>query len=51
MTLSRKQLVAVEATPYYPVVSRCVRRSYLCNIDAHSSKNYDLFLLLQNRHT
>jgi hypothetical protein len=48
MTLPRKQLVAVEDTPYYPIVSRCVRRSYLCGIDAHSGKNYDLFLLLDN---
>jgi hypothetical protein len=48
MTLPRKQLVAVEDTPYYPVVSRCVRRSYLCGIDAHSGKNYDLFLHLDN---
>jgi hypothetical protein len=48
MTLPRKQLVAVEDTPYYHVVSRCVRRSYLCGIDAHSGKNYDLFLLLDN---
>jgi hypothetical protein len=46
MTLPRKQLVAVENTPYYPVVSRCVRRSYLCGIDAYSGKGYDLFLLL-----
>ncbi|MFT7675770.1 MAG: hypothetical protein ACI845_004197 [Gammaproteobacteria bacterium] len=51
MTLPRKKLVAVEDTPYYHVVSRCVRRSYLCGVDAHSGKNYDLFLLLQNRHT
>jgi hypothetical protein len=46
MTLSRKQLVAVEDTPYYSFVFRYVRRSYLCGIDAHSDKNYDLFLLL-----
>jgi hypothetical protein len=46
MTLLRKQLVAVEDTPYYPIVSRCLRRSYLCGIDDHSDKNYDLFLLL-----
>jgi hypothetical protein len=32
MTLPRKQLVAVEDTPYYRVVSRCVRRSYLWRI-------------------
>jgi hypothetical protein len=48
MTLFRKQLVAVEDTPYYPIVSRCVRPSYLCSIDAHSGKDYDLFLLIDN---
>jgi hypothetical protein len=48
MTLSRRQLVAVEDTPALPRCNRCVRRSYLCGIDAHSSQNYDLFLLLDN---
>jgi hypothetical protein len=32
MTLTRKQLVAVKDTPYYPVVSLGVRRSYLCGL-------------------
>jgi REP element-mobilizing transposase RayT len=41
MTLPRKQLVAVEDTPYYHVVSRCVRRSYLCGIDPYSGKDYE----------
>ena len=41
MTLPRKQIVSVEDTPYYHIVSRCVRRSYLCGIDAHSGKNYE----------
>ena len=41
MTLTRKQLVAVEDTSHYHVVSRCVRRNYLCRIDAHSGKNYE----------
>jgi hypothetical protein len=45
MILPRKQLVAIEDTLYYPIVSRCVRRSYLCGIDAYSGKDYDLFLL------
>jgi hypothetical protein len=49
MTLPRKQLVAVEDTPDYHVVSRCVRRSYLCGIDAYSDKDYDLFLLLHQQ--
>jgi hypothetical protein len=35
MTLSRKQLGAVDDTPLYPAVSRGVRRSYLCGIDVH----------------
>jgi hypothetical protein len=48
-SLPRKQLVADEDMPYYPIVSRCVRCSYLCGIDAHSAKSYDLFLLLDNR--
>ena len=32
----------------YTVVSRYVRRSYLCSINANSGKNCDLFLLLDN---
>ena len=32
----------------YTVVSRYVRRSYLCSINDHSGKNCDLFLLLNN---
>ena len=32
----------------YTVVSRYVRRSYLCGINDHSDKNCDLFLLLNN---
>jgi hypothetical protein len=38
MTLTRKQLVAIEDTPYQPVISRFVRRSYLSGIDPHSGK-------------
>jgi hypothetical protein len=48
MTLPRKQFVVVEDIPYYLILSRCVRLSYRCGIDAHSGKNYDLFLLLDN---
>jgi hypothetical protein len=48
MALPRKQLVVVEDIPYYPIVSRSEHRSYRCGIDAHSGKNYDLFLLLDN---
>lgn len=41
MTLPRKQLVAVEDTPYYHLVSRCVRRSSLCGVDPHSGRDYE----------
>ena len=41
MTRPRKELVSVQDTPYYHVVSRCVRRSFLCGIDNQSGKNYE----------
>ena len=41
MPRPRKALVAVENTPYYHVVSRCVRRSFLCGVDSHTGQSYE----------
>ncbi|MAD74603.1 MAG: hypothetical protein CML20_07420 [Rheinheimera sp.] len=41
MPRPRKSLIAVEDTPYYHVVSRCVRRSFLCGIDQNTGKNFE----------
>lgn len=41
MTQPRKALVSVADTPYYHVISRCVRRSYLCGVDHASGKDYE----------
>ena len=41
MTQPRKTLVSVEDTPYYHLISRCVRRTYLCGIDQSTCKSYE----------
>lgn len=41
MTRPRKQLISLTDTPYYHIVSRCVRRTYLCGIDSASGKSYE----------
>ncbi|MCP4980012.1 MAG: transposase [Gammaproteobacteria bacterium] len=41
MTLPRSQLISYNDTPYYHIISRCVRQSYLCGIDPDTQKNYE----------
>jgi REP element-mobilizing transposase RayT len=41
MTKPRNSLISLEDTPYYHIVSRCVRRSFLCGLDALSGKNFE----------
>ncbi|GAK84573.1 mobile element protein [Vibrio ponticus] len=41
MTTARNQQIAVDVTPYYHCVSRCVRRSYLCGIDPLTEQSYE----------
>ncbi|SES67734.1 hypothetical protein SAMN04487962_101139 [Marinobacter segnicrescens] len=41
MPRPREQLVAVSDTPYYHVVSRCVRRTFLCGYDRETGTDYE----------
>ena len=41
MTKPRKELVSIADTPYYHIVSRCVRRTFLCGYDRESNTDYE----------
>ncbi len=41
MTQPRKTLVSVTDTPYYHIVSRCVRRTFLCGYDQNTDTDYE----------
>jgi hypothetical protein len=41
MTQPRKTLISVEDTPCYHLITRCVRRTYLCGVDLSTGKSYE----------
>ncbi|MFT6028323.1 MAG: hypothetical protein ACI8O8_000047 [Oleiphilaceae bacterium] len=41
MTQALDIVVSVADTPYYYVVSRCVRRTFLCGIDRETGSNFE----------
>jgi len=41
MTRPRKEQINLSDTPYYHVVSRCVRRAFLCGQDDKTGKSYE----------
>ena len=41
MTQSRKSQVSLQDTKYYHLISRCVRKAYLCGFDKDTNKNFE----------
>jgi REP element-mobilizing transposase RayT len=40
MTTARAAQIDYDSTPYYHLMNRCVRRSYLCGVDEETKKDY-----------
>lgn len=40
MVAPRSEQIDIDSTPYYHVMARCVRRSYLCGFDSLTKRDY-----------
>lgn len=40
MAIARRQLIDASTTPYYHIITRCVRRAYLCGQDELTGRDY-----------
>ena len=41
MTQARSKQVSLQDTRYYHLISRCVRRAYLCGGDIHTKQSFE----------
>ncbi len=41
MTRPRKDQISLSDTPYYHIVSHCVRRTFLCGLDPLTQRDYE----------
>lgn len=41
MTQSRCSQISLQDTCYYHLISRCVRRAFLCGVDKYSQQNFE----------
>jgi hypothetical protein len=41
MAIKRSELIDPENAGYYHLISRCVRRAFLCGQDPETKRNYD----------